>query len=190
MSRCRTAFLLAVSLLSPLSAACSSASLKKPTAEFRSANVRDVTAEGFTVDFNVDLDNPNAVALPLAEADYELALAGVRVAEGDAKPDEATIPANGSRSVTLPVRVKLEDLLNAGDALSRGGTTVPYDFKGGLDFGGGRSMLGMNVPMRVPLTYSGELDLSEVLASPDALLRGKAGRAIEGLLKRGRGSGN
>src|SRR5688572_16896508 len=83
-----------------LSVACSGTNLKRPTASFRQPVVRNVTAEGFTVDFNLDLQNPNAVALPLTKTDYKVSVAGVQVVDDSAKPG-GSIPANGSLPVTL-----------------------------------------------------------------------------------------
>ena len=76
------------------------------------------------------IDSPRD-ALPLAAADYKLGLGGVNVLDGKAKP-AGSVPANGSRSVTLPVSVTYENLLSAEQAIRAGGGDVPYDLDGGL----------------------------------------------------------
>src|SRR5690242_12362665 len=95
----RALFLFALSFAS---VGCSGLNLQKPTAAITGMNVKGVDANGFTMNFDVDIKNPNSVALPLAAADYKLGLAGANVINGKAKP-EGSIPPNGSKSVTLPV---------------------------------------------------------------------------------------
>src|SRR5688500_7498437 len=90
-----TALLLAFTTLG-----CSN--LQKPTAVFKSMSVQDVNAKGFTMNFDLDVTNPNNVEMPLSNADYELALGNVKVLEGKAKPADA-IPANDTVGMKIPV---------------------------------------------------------------------------------------
>ena len=96
-----------------------SGTLQKPTASFRSASVGEVSATGFTLNADVDLKNPNSVALPLSGADYSLGLGGVKVVDsGKVKLAERSIPANGSTVVTIPVPVTFENLLAAEESIT------------------------------------------------------------------------
>ncbi len=154
---------------------CSSV-VQRPTAAVTGMAVRDVTAAGFTMAFGVDLTNPNAVALPLAGADYKIAMAGAPVADGKATPD-GTLPAHGTTSVTLPVTLTFQQLLAAEQAIVQGGGNVPYALDGGLSFGTGSALFG-NV--RVPVTYSGTLPVKDVVSDPQAMAQNPAARKLAG----------
>jgi LEA14-like dessication related protein len=137
-------------------------------------SVRGVDADGFTLDFAVDLANPNAVALPVATADYELGMGGVRVLGGEAKP-QRSIPAHGSGSVTVPVGVSFEQLLKAESAIRDSGGNVPYDLSGGLTFDTGTPLVGR---VRVPLRHSGTVPLRQILSDPQVLLQSPAAKRL------------
>src|SRR5438128_4016128 len=102
---------------------CSNLNLQKPTAAVTGMAVKGVDANGFTMNFDVDVTNPNSVALPLAAADYKLSLAGTNVLNGKAKP-EGSIPARESRTVTLPVTLTYENLLAAEQSIVKSGGDV------------------------------------------------------------------
>src|SRR4051812_13636098 len=112
------------------------ASLQRPSALVKGMNLGDVNAKGFTMNFDIDLKNPNSVAMPLTNADYKLGLGGINVLEGKAKP-AGSIPAGGETSVTLPVMLTYENLFAAEEAIRKGGGDVPYNFDGGLQLSGG-----------------------------------------------------
>lgn len=157
------------------SSGCSSlAGLRRPTASVTGMTLGEVDPEGFTMNFQVDVSNPNGIALPLAATDYELGLGGERVLNGKAEP-RGSVPANGSVGVTLPVTVAFEDLLRAEQAIRGSGGDVPYDLQAGLSFDTGSPLLGS---LRVPMRYSGTLPLRRVLSDPEALLRSEAARRL------------
>lgn len=164
--------------LSLLSIGCSSLDLQRPTARITGMDVRDVDPQGFTMNFAVDLQNPNARALPLADIDYKLDLAGASIASGDVKPGK-TIPANATQALTVPVRLTYANLIDAGSAISRGGWNIPYKLAGGVGVDTGMPLLGQ---MRVPLEYSGELPLKKLLSDPVTLLRSPEARKLAELL--------
>ena len=136
--------------------------------------LRGVDAEGFTLDFALDVTNPNGFAVPLSSADYELGVGGVEVLSGAASPHRS-IPANGTLGVTLPVTVGFENLLRAEPAIRDTGGNVPYDLSGTLAFDTG-SPLARSV--RVPVRYSGTLPLRRILSDPEALLRNPAAKKL------------
>ena len=171
----RAAALLLGLLFCAAAPGCSSLTgLQRPTASVTGMALGEVDARGFTMNFDVDLDNPNGVALPLAAADYALGLGGVEVLDGKANPS-GSVPARGSRRVTLPVSVAFEDLLSAEQAIRDTGGDVPYDLSGGLSFDTGNPLLGS---LRVPLRYSGTLPLKRILSDPQALLQSDAARKL------------
>ena len=161
-------------LLAIFTVGCSSLNVQKPTGTITGMNVKSIDASGFTMNFDVDLKNPNTVALPLSTADYKLGLGGVNVVEGKAKP-EGSIPAGGSKSITLPVTLTYENLLAAEQAIVKGGGDVPYSLDGGLSVETGMPMLGK---VRVPLQYSGTLKLKEILNNPQAIMQNPAAQKL------------
>lgn len=167
-----------LSLLCILGWGCSALNLQKPTAAVTGMSVQGVTAQGFTMNFNVNLTNPNSVALPLAAADYKLGVSGQNLLDGKAKP-EGSLPANGTRAVALPVTVTFENLLVAEKAIASGGGNVPYDLAGGLTFDTGTPLLGQ---LRVPLSYSGTLALRDILKDPKALFGSDAAKKLAGMV--------
>ena len=149
--------------------------VKRPTAAVRGMTVGEVTPAGFVMNFEVDVENPNAVALPMADVDYQLRLVGRDFLEGEANP-EASIPAKGSMPVTVPVRVTFENLLAISDGIRRSGGDVPYELEAGLEFGGGMPLL--SEPVRVPVRFSGTLPVRQLLKDPTVLLRSPAAREL------------
>jgi LEA14-like dessication related protein len=162
---------------------CSALNVKSPTARVTGMDLRDMDTQGFTMNFAVDLANPNAVALPLAAVDYKLDLAGTGLANGQMNPGKS-IPANGSQAVAVPVRLTYSNLLAAEQAIRKVGWTIPYKLAGGVAVDTGSPLVGQ---LRVPLEYSGELPLKKLLDSPMVLLQSSAARqlaqwAAQGLL--------
>ena len=153
----------AVLFVALLGTGCAALNVKQPTASIRSADVQDLTADGLTVNFDVNVQNPNSVAIPLSAAKYKLAFSGVEVLSDEAKPD-ASIPANGSVPVKLPVHLNFQRLLGAEQAIARSGGDVPYSFDGTLEFTPGKlAGLPISQPVRVPVKYSDTLRLREML---------------------------
>ena len=173
--RCCFNLLLSGLVLCVASTGCSSlTNLQRPSAAVTGMNLGEVDERGFTMNFDVNLSNPNSVALPLAAADYKLGLGGVQVLDGKAKP-AGSVPANGSRVVMLPVSVTFDHLLSAEQAIRASGGDVPYDLDAGLSFDTGNPLFGS---LRVPLRHSGTLPLKQVLSDPQALLRNPAARRL------------
>src|SRR5947208_545930 len=160
-----------------VSLACST--VKQPTAAFKSMNVTDVTAQGFTMAFDLDVANPNAVALPISAADYKIGFAGVNVLNGKANP-AGTLPANGSIPVKLPVTLTYENLLTAEKAIVNGGGKLPYSFSGSMKFNAGDTNLLTQAlgGISVPLKYEGTLDVKSLVQNPQALMQSPAAKKL------------
>ena len=161
-------------LFAALLPGCAVLDLKKPTASVDGMTLGEVDAVGFTMKSDVTLDNPNRVALPMADADYELGVGGARLLDGKSRPG-GSLPASGSRQLTLPVTVTFENLLLAEQAIRDSGGDVPYDLRAGLSFDTGNPLTGT---LRVPLRHSGTIPLRRVLSDPQALLRSDAARRL------------
>ena len=162
-----------LSILALLSG-CAALDLKKPTASVNGMSLGEVDPAGFTMNFDVTVSNPNGVSLPLAAADYELGVGGGRLLDGKIEPG-GSLPAGGSRRVTLPVVVTFENLLTAEQSIRDSGGDVPYDLRAGLSFETGNPLTGT---LRVPLRHSGTIPLRRVLSDPQALLRSEAARRL------------
>ncbi|HEV7302213.1 MAG TPA: LEA type 2 family protein [Tepidisphaeraceae bacterium] len=158
-----------------LSLACAGAGLEKPTAAVKGMSLGAINATGLTMNFDVDVTNPNAFAVPLTAADYGLSISGTKVLDGKAEPG-GELPAKGTRSLVLPVAVTFENLLAAEQALVKTGGNIPFSLDAGLSAGRGTALLGQSV--RVPLSYSGTLPLRDVLNDPKILLQSPAARAL------------
>jgi LEA14-like dessication related protein len=164
-------FLLATCLMAT---GCASLNIQQPTAEVTGMSVQNVDANGFTMNFGVDVKNPNSVALPLTSADYKVSLSGTNVLDGKANL-QGSLPANGTKSITLPVTMTYENLLAAEKGIVASGGNVPYTLDAGLSFDTGTPLIGT---LRVPLQYSGTLPLKSIVNNPQALLQNPAAQKL------------
>ena len=80
---------MALSVVCFMAGGCGNLTLSKPSASFRSMSIEDVSGRGFTMNVDIDVRNPNSVALPLGAVAYSLGLGGVEVSDpfhhGDAE---------------------------------------------------------------------------------------------------------
>lgn len=87
-------------LLLMLSALAGCSFVKTPTARVTDVQVDRATDEGARLVVTVQLDNPNAVELPLPKARYRVAVEGADPFTFTTVPD-ATLPRKGSIAITL-----------------------------------------------------------------------------------------
>ena len=106
------------------------AGVERPTASLEGVRLEDVGLEGASFVFDVTVENPNEVGLPLAHLDYKLIRQGAAFLTGEA-PLEGEIPAKGSRTLAIPARVGYRELLGALEGV-RPGEAVPYEAQAGL----------------------------------------------------------
>jgi LEA14-like dessication related protein len=149
---------------------CSALNVQKPTAMITNMAVQNVDANSFTMNFSVDVTNPNKVELPLTTADYKIGLSGVKVADGTVKPG-GSIAAGEKKSISLPVTLTYENLLSAEQAIVAGGGNVPYTLDGDLVFNSGLPLIG---DVRVPVQSTGTLALKAIVSNPQAILQNAA----------------
>lgn len=130
------------------------AGLEKPTARVVGADLKGLSMEGVSIDFDVEVKNPYRVGLPVTALDYALATDGAQFLSGSA-PGQGMIPARSAKTLKAPVTIRFEDLMNAAQGV-RLGKVVPYkaDLKLGLDvpgeFGG---------PLSIPLSKEGSVPI-------------------------------
>ncbi|MEM9881668.1 MAG: hypothetical protein AAF800_01975 [Planctomycetota bacterium] len=78
-----------------------------PAVEVAGAEVVETTDDAARVEVSLVLRNPNAVALPLPEASYSVALPGVGSYASVELPARV-LPPNGEQSVRLPAVIALD----------------------------------------------------------------------------------
>ncbi len=99
--------------------------MDKPTARVVDARLSNLSMSAATLEFDVEVANPYPVALPLVDLAYTLSSGGTRMLDGQTAA-QGSVPANGSRTLSVPVEVGFAQVL---DALSgvRPGQLVPYE---------------------------------------------------------------
>jgi LEA14-like dessication related protein len=127
----------------------------KPTVDLKDGRIVDLSADALTLELDVDVKNPYVVPLPLSRAEYGLSFA----AGDDAKQalsgeimEPGIIPARGTKQVSLPIKVRFQDLLSSAKGI-KPGAVVPYraDIKLLAD------APGSSTPLEFPLSHKGEL---------------------------------
>ncbi len=128
----------------------------EPTFTFLRADVRDATLEGLTLDTVWRLDNPNDLAISLAQVDYALFIEGKQVVAGSPATG-LQVAARGSTELHFPANVKFVDLANVVQTfLTR--DTASWRVQGAL---------GVSTPIGVvslPLSTQGQFEVPKVPA--------------------------
>jgi LEA14-like dessication related protein len=127
----------------------------KPTARITGVQFADASLSSAKLVFDVEVDNPYPVALPLTNLNYSLASGDVSLFSGNAKP-ATSIPAKSTQSLSLPVTVNYLEIFRSLKGITPG-TTIPY--KAGLDLSVDTPGLG---PLTLPLKKEGQLALPKV----------------------------
>jgi LEA14-like dessication related protein len=122
----------------------------KPSATLKGLSFGDISLNSATLLFDVDIKNPYAVDLPLLNMDYGVASSGNKLFTGTADI-ASTIPAKGTKTVSLPAKLSYADVAKAFMGY-KSGSAIPYDADLGLSFD--TPVVGK---LRVPLNKSGQL---------------------------------
>jgi len=130
-------------------------SLTKPTARMTGLKFQDVKLDSATLLFDVEVDNPYSVALPLLNLDYELSSGADPFLTGSADL-QTTVPATSKKTVSLPANINYLNMLKALKGI-RPGSKIPY--KADLGLSVDAPALGL---MRLPLKKEGEIVLPTV----------------------------
>jgi len=131
--------------------------LQRPSAKVAGVSLRELGLQAATLQFDIDVGNPYAVPLPLANIDYGLASQGQVFLSGKADL-QGTIPAKGHKTISVPARVNYAELLKTIQGI-RPGSVLPYQAELGLSV----DAPGVG-PLRLPLKQQGQLP---VPALPD-----------------------
>ena len=124
--------------------------VKKPTASLKAVSFENITLKSATLLFDVEVQNPYPVALPLLNMDYALATGANKLLSGKADL-QTTIPANDKKVVSLPATISYLDVAKAFMGI-RPGSKIPYRADVGLSVD--TQSLGQ---IRLPLNKTGEL---------------------------------
>ena len=125
----------------------------KPAMALQGVQFGDMDLKHATLLFDVEVENPYTVALPLLNLDYSLQSQNNPLFAGVADI-QTTIPAKQTQTVTLPITLAYTDVLNAFKGLKdvRPGSTIPYE--AALSIGVDAPVLGK---LKIPLQKSGDL---------------------------------
>lgn len=134
--------------------------MSKPSARVTGASISDLSLDKAGLLFDVEVTNPYGIAMPLASLDYAINSNGKKFVSGK-QTLEGTVPANGSRTIQLPVNVVFQDALNILSGV-KPGEVVPYD--AALNLSANAPGLG---EVTLPVKKSGQLPIPNV---PDVKL--------------------
>jgi LEA14-like dessication related protein len=150
---------LALTLASTLAAAgCAGLSdlarsaFETPKLTFRSATVDALDLGGATIGLRFDLENPNGFGLDLARVGWGVEVEGTRIATGD-MPGGLAIPARGAAPLSLPVRIRFQDVPGIVSLLTSRKDAIHYKVGGSV---GVRTPVGI---VDLPLAHEDRLDL-------------------------------
>ena len=129
--------------------------LQKPSARMTGLKFENVKLDSATLLFDVEVDNPYPVALPLMNLDYGLSSGAEPFLNGNAEL-QTTVPAKSKKIVSLPANINYLDMLKALKGI-RPGSKIPY--KADLGLSVDAPALGL---MRLPLKKEGEIVLPAV----------------------------
>ena len=130
--------------------------VQKPTIKMTGLNIDEVATESATVIFDVEVENPYSVSLPLTNLDYTVSTNGTKFMSGNSAAQQL-IPANSTKAVSLPVTVNYTDIIKAAKSIKTGSSTIPY--KADVDLSVTTPVLG---DISIPVSKEGELKLPEL----------------------------
>ena len=134
---------------------CETMNLAKPTAKMTNLKFEDVALDSATLLFDVEVDNPYPVALPLLNMDYGLSTGAEPFLTGSADL-QTTVPAKSKKTVSLPAKINYLDMLRALKSV-RPGSEIPY--RADIALSVDTPVLGV---MSLPLKKEGQLVLPSV----------------------------
>jgi len=114
--------------------------------------VQGISLTEATMLFDVKVDNPYMLPLPLSNLDYALASRGQQFLTGNADV-QGTIPAQASKTLPIPIKINYLNLIGAVKG-ARPGKVIPYTASLGLSVKA--PLMG---PLRVPMSKKGELSI-------------------------------
>jgi len=151
-----TLFFLAIATgCSTLDQAMKIASIDKPTVKVSDTKITGISLEQATLEFTLDVSNPNPIPIKLAGFDYTLVVNEQQFLAGEQR-EGVRIKANQSSQVTVPLALKFADIVKLSKGLSDS-TAVNYTIK--TDALIDLPVLGVT---RVPAEKTGQLPIPKL----------------------------
>jgi len=147
-----------LALLLAVTTGCST----KPSARITGMKVQGISLTDATMLFDVKVDNPYMLPLPLGNLDYALASGGQQFLTGNADV-QGTIPAGASKTLPIPIKINYLKLISAVKG-AKPGAVIPYTADLGLSVKA--PLMG---PLRVPMSKDGELKIPSAKGLLDKL---------------------
>ena len=148
---------------------------QRPRLSFKRADLANASLSGATVNLVYDVENPNPVALSLAQVSYALFVEGKQVVSGT-PPDGLRLKASGGSELVFPASVKFADLVPAVSTLF---TKEQAAYKA-------QGSVGIKTPLGVlafPLAHEGSFPVPKLpqvtLATPRIKSLGLTGATVE-----------
>ena len=110
-----------------------SQSVTTPKVTFKTAELREVTLQGVSLDFLFEVQNPNAVGAEISSLAYDLRLNGSRFAKGTTK-EALRVEPHGTSDVRFPFEINFQELGRTMSSLLGGQSTVKYELDVALTF--------------------------------------------------------
>jgi LEA14-like dessication related protein/precorrin-6B methylase 2 len=116
--------ILSLTLAAAFFAGCETSRKVAPTAQMMGLKFEDVKRGSVTLLFDVEINNPYAVGLPLTNLNYVLTSGTNTFLQGSAEL-QTTVPASSKEIVSLPAKVNYKNMLKALKDASPG-SKIPY----------------------------------------------------------------
>lgn len=129
--------------------------VQKPTVKMTGLSFEDVSTDAATLMFDVEVENPYSVSLPLTNLAYTVSTNGTKFMSGNADLQQL-IPAKSTKTVSLPATVNYMEVLSAVKGINPG-SKIPY--KADIDLSATTPVLGN---LSIPVSKEGQLDLPAV----------------------------
>ncbi|UCG46647.1 MAG: LEA type 2 family protein [Phycisphaerales bacterium] len=159
--------ILPVVLIAFLAAGCESIqevlNLQKPGAQMTGLKFVDVKLDSATLLFDVEVENPYPVVLPLLSMGYGLSSGANRFLSGSADL-QTTVPAKSTKAVSLPASINYLQMLKALGGI-RPGVQIPYQAKLTLAVdtpGLGRITLPLKKDGQIVLPTISDVDVKDI----------------------------
>ncbi len=131
------------------------ASLQKPLANITSVRFAGISFDDLNLLAEVQIKNPNALAITLAGFDYDLQIAGTSFLSGE-QTETMRIAANGAGMLSIPLTINYKELYRTFKALEKQDSTK-YKIAAGLKFD--VPVLG---PIRIPVSHTAYLPVMKI----------------------------
>ena len=112
--------------------ACAMA-VEKPTVKIKDVRFAGVDGRGVSLDFLLDVTNPNSFDLPLHGYTYDVSLMAVPLVRGESKESQ-TLYGKASTDMLIPVRISYADVLKIVQR-TPGLKELPYQLNADLSLG-------------------------------------------------------